>query len=123
MFRCYKLSKRRDQDISAVMGAFKFTFDVRRIVSARVAFGGMAATPKRAVKTEAALREISIDDPLSWGKAIAMLQEDYQPIGDMRASADYRLEMAEVMLGKALLEIVSGQTDATRVAGHRGVAA
>jgi xanthine dehydrogenase small subunit len=123
MFRCYKLSKRRDQDISAVMGAFKFTFDVRRIVSARVAFGGMAATPKRAAKTEAALREISIDDPLSWGKAIAMLQEDYQPIGDMRASADYRLEMAEVMLGKALLEIVSGQTAATRVAGHRGVAA
>ncbi len=123
MFRCYKLSKRRDQDISAVMGAFKFTFDVRRIVSARVAFGGMAATPKRALKTEAALCEISIDDPMSWGRAIAMLQEDYQPIGDMRASADYRMEMAEVMLSKALTEIVAGQTSATRVAGHREVVA
>ena len=121
LFRCYKISKRRDQDISAVMGAFKFTFDVRRIVSARVAFGGMAATPKRAPKTEAALAEIAIDDPLSWGKAIAMLQQDYQPIADMRASAEYRLEMAEVMLSKALMEIVSGQTSATRVAGHRGV--
>jgi xanthine dehydrogenase small subunit len=101
------------------MGAFKFTFDVRKIISARVAFGGMAATPKRGTKTEAALCEISIDDPLSWGKAIAMLQLDYQPIGDMRATADYRLEMAEVMLSKALTEIVSGQTRATRVAGHR----
>ena len=123
LFRCYKISKRRDQDISTVMGAFKFTFDVRRIVSARVAFGGMAATPKRATKTEAALCQISIDDPLSWGKAIAMLQEDYQPIADMRASADYRLEMAEVMLSKALTEIVSKQSKATRVAGYREVVA
>ena len=120
-FRCYKLTKRRDQDISAVLGAFKLTFDVRRIVAARVAFGGIAATPKRARKTEAALCDIAIDDPLSWGRAIAMLQEDYQPISDMRASAGYRLDMAEVMLGKALLEIVSGQTAPTRIAGHREV--
>src|SRR5690349_6950126 len=54
-FRCYKISKRFDQDISAVMGAFKFTINGRRIESARVAFGGMAATPKRARQTEAAL--------------------------------------------------------------------
>jgi xanthine dehydrogenase small subunit len=123
LFRCYKISKRRDQDISAVMGAFKFTFDVRKIVSARVAFGGMAATPKRAPKTEAALCDISIDDPQSWGRVIAVLQEDYQPIADMRASADYRLDMAEVMLSKALTEIVSKQSKATRVAGYREVAA
>ena len=47
-FRAYKISKRFDQDISAVMAAFKFTLDGRRIASARIAFGGMAATPKRA---------------------------------------------------------------------------
>jgi xanthine dehydrogenase small subunit len=123
LFRCYKISKRQDQDISAVMGAFKFTFDARRIVSARIAFRGMAATPKRALKTEATLRDISIDDPLSWGKAIAMLQEDYQPIADMRASADYRLDMAEVLLSKALTEIVSKQTRTTRIAGYREAAA
>jgi xanthine dehydrogenase small subunit len=54
---------------------------------------------------------------------IAVLQEDYQPIADMRASADYRLDMAEVMLSKALTEIVSKQSKATRVAGYREVAA
>ena len=47
-FRCYKISKRFDQDISAVMGAFRFTLDGRRIAAARIAFGGMAATPQRA---------------------------------------------------------------------------
>ena len=47
-FRCYKISKRFDQDISAAMGAFKFTLDGSRIEAARIAFGGMAATPKRA---------------------------------------------------------------------------
>ena len=47
-FRCYKISKRFDSDISAVMGAFRFTLDRDRIASARIAFGGMAATPRRA---------------------------------------------------------------------------
>ena len=48
VFRAYKVTKRFDEDISAAMGAFKFTLDGRRIAEARVAFGGMAATPKRA---------------------------------------------------------------------------
>ena len=52
-FRAYKLTKRFDQDISAVMSAFKFTLDGRTIKSARIAFGGMAATPKRAPQAEA----------------------------------------------------------------------
>ena len=47
-FRAFKVSKRFDEDISAVMGAFRFTLAGRRVASARVAFGGMAATPKRA---------------------------------------------------------------------------
>ena len=55
VFRAYKISKRFDQDISAVMAAFKFTLDGRRVVSARIAFGGMAATPLRA----AAARRLS----------------------------------------------------------------
>jgi xanthine dehydrogenase small subunit len=61
-FRAYKISKRFDQDISAVMAAFRFTLEGRRIASARIAFGGMAATPKRAGATEAALAGASLGE-------------------------------------------------------------
>ena len=122
-FRAYKLTKRFDQDISAVMSAFKFTLEGRIIQSARVAFGGMAATPKRGLKTEAALRGVSLDVPQDWELAIAALAEDYQPIGDMRASADYRLDTAGAFLRKALTEVASGNSRATRVVGVREEAA
>jgi xanthine dehydrogenase small subunit len=122
-FRAYKLTKRFDQDISAVMSAFKFTLEGRAIVSARIAFGGMAATPKRATKTEAALRDVSLDAPKDWEPAIAEMAVDYQPIGDMRASAEYRLVTARAFLRKALMEVASGNSDATRVVGVRGEAA
>ena len=72
-FRCYKISKRFDQDISAVMGAFKLALDRSRIVVARIAFGGMAATPRRARATEAALRGADLRAPTSWETAIAAL--------------------------------------------------
>jgi len=122
-FRAYKLTKRFDQDISAVMSAFKFTLDGRTINSARIAFGGMAATPKRAAKTEAALCGVSLDAPQDWERAISEMAVDYQPIGDMRASAEYRLVAARAHLRRALMEIASGNTDATRVVGVRGKAA
>ncbi len=122
-FRAFKLSKRFDQDISAVMGAFKFTLEGRTIQSARIAFGGMAATPKRALKAEAALRGISLDAPKAWEQAFSAMTGDYQPIGDMRASAEYRLASAQALLRKALVEVASGQSAATRLAGLRGEAA
>ncbi len=119
VFRSYKLSKRFDQDISAVMSAFKFTLDGRKIASARIAFGGMAATPKRAAIAEAALRNVSLDDPQGWDEAIAALAADYQPIGDMRASAEYRLASAQALLRKALMEVASGNSTSTRIANAR----
>jgi xanthine dehydrogenase small subunit len=122
-FRAYKLTKRFDQDISAVMSAFKFTLEGRIIASARIAFGGMAATPKRASKTEAALKGISLDAPKDWERAVLEIAEDYQPIGDMRASAEYRLVTAGAFLRKALMEVASGDSGATRVIGIRGEAA
>ena len=121
-FRAYKIAKRFDQDISAVMAAFNFRLDGRRIAAARIAFGGMAATPKRAARAEAALAGGSIDDDASWTAAIAALAEDFQPIADMRASAAYRMEVAQSLLRKALLEI-SGETGPTRVIGARVEAA
>ncbi|WP_373504562.1 xanthine dehydrogenase small subunit [Aestuariivirga sp.] len=120
VFRAYKISKRFDQDISAVMAAFRFTLDGRRIGSARVAFGGMAATPKRGTRTETALAGIQLDDPASWTDALAALAQDFQPISDMRARAAYRIEVAQGLLRKALME-VAGAT-ATRVVGERVVA-
>ncbi len=107
-FRCLKISKRFDEDISAVMGAFKLTIAKGTITAARIAFGGMAATPKRAPLTEAALTGASLADRTTWARAIAALAEDYQPIDDMRASARYRQEMAKALLTKALIEIGGG---------------
>ncbi|MBC8037469.1 MAG: FAD binding domain-containing protein, partial [Rhizobiales bacterium] len=123
VFRAYKISKRFDQDISAVMAAFKFTLDGRRIASARIAFGGMAATPKRAPRAEEALPGLSLDAPSSWTNAIEALSEDYQPITDMRASAGYRLDVAQSLLRKALTEIAGASSSKTRVTGLRGKAA
>jgi len=106
-FKAYKISKRFDQDISAVMGAFLFTLHHNRIENVRIAFGGMAATPKRALKAEAALRGKTL------AEAMQVKLEDYVPIGDMRASAGYRMETAQALLSKALLEL-QGETQ-TRV--------
>lgn len=120
VFRCYKISKRFDQDISAVLGAFKFKLADGRIVAARVAFGGMAAIPKRAAATEAALAGLSLSDPAAWAAAQDALAEDYQPIDDMRASAAYRLQTAQALLLKALHEVGGESSVSTRLIGVRG---
>ncbi|MCA3562296.1 MAG: xanthine dehydrogenase small subunit [Aestuariivirga sp.] len=116
-FRAYKISKRFDQDISAVMAGFKFTLDGRTILSARIAFGGMAATPKRGALTEAALQGVFLDQSATWDAAIAALANDFQPISDMRASAAYRIEVAQGLLRKALMELAGAA--GTRVLAHR----
>jgi xanthine dehydrogenase small subunit len=102
--RAYKLSKRYDCDISAVCAALRVTVDGGgRVASARLAFGGLAATVKRAAATEAAL----IGQP--WNEAgartaMAALAQDFQPLSDMRASAAYRLQAAQNMLRRYALE-------------------
>ncbi|RKF13788.1 xanthine dehydrogenase small subunit [Roseovarius spongiae] len=95
--RCYKLSKRLDQDISAVCGCFSITVERGRVASARIAFGGMAGVPKRAAHVETALQG------QNWtaetvADARAAFAEDFMPMSDMRASAAYRLEAAQNML-------------------------
>jgi xanthine dehydrogenase small subunit len=98
IFHCYKISKRMDDDISAVMGAFLFTVENQRISAVRIAFGGMAATPKRAFKTEIALLGKTLQE------ALQISLSDYTPLSDMRASAAYRSDVAQALLQKALLE-------------------
>ena len=107
IFKAYKISKRFDQDISAVMGAFLFTLDFDVITDVRIAFGGMAATPKRATKTEAALKGKTL------AQAMGVTLDDFTPLTDMRASAAYRSETAANLLKKAVLEL-QGETQ-TRV--------
>ena len=122
VFRCYKISKRFDQDISAVMAAIRLTLDGDRIVSARVAFGGMAGVPKRAAATEAVLRGARLGDPALPRSVRAALAEDFQPLDDMRASAAYRLDVAGSLVEKALIEVAGTPTSATRVFGLREAA-
>ena len=90
----YKLSKRRDEDISAVAAGFSLTVEGGTITAARLAFGGMAATPKRATHAEAAL----IGKPFTEAtllRAAASLPQDFTPLSDMRASAAYRMQTAQ----------------------------
>lgn len=103
VFRIAKLSKRFDQDISAVCMGLSVGVEAGRVTDARIAFGGMAATPKRAAACEAAL------SGQSWTRetvdaAVAALGRDFTPITDMRASADYRLKAAQNMILRAFLE-------------------
>ena len=113
-YRAYKVSKRFDEDISAVMGAFRLELDGRRISAARVAYGGMAAVPKRAAACEAALMGVSLDDPATWEAAKVAISTDFTPLSDMRASAAYRLTVATQLLTRALTEI-SGAAVPTRL--------
>ncbi|MCA1404829.1 xanthine dehydrogenase small subunit [Ensifer sp. IC3342] len=103
-FAAYKVSKRRDEDISALLGAFRIGLDEdNRVRTTLVAFGGMAATPKRAKAVEAAL----IGQP--WSEetvraAQAALESDYQPITDWRATSAYRMLAAKNLLMRFFLE-------------------
>ncbi len=113
-YRAFKVSKRLDEDISAVMLAVRLDVEGDRIASARIACGGMAATPKRAANAEAALAGASLADPASWRAALAAMASDFTPLTDMRATADYRMKTATSVLEKALMEM-AGAAAPTRL--------
>ena len=121
-FRAYKVSKRLDDDISAVCAAFNLVIENGQVRKARVAFGGMAATPTRARHAEAALAGADLADTASWEPAIAALSTDYTPITDQRAGAHYRSDVARALLRKALVESGGTSTTETRVIGIREIA-
>ncbi len=114
-FRCYKISKRFDSDISAVMGAFRFTRKGDQVAAARIAFGGMAATPRRAAGAEAALAGARLSDLTTWSAALTALDADFSPLADQRGSARYRRDTARALLRKALIEAGGTATRETRV--------
>ena len=122
-FRCYKISKRYDQDVSALLGAFRLRIERGRVVEARIAYGGMAATPKRARNAERAIAGLRLDEPAAWTAATDALDRDFSPIDDHRASAAYRRRVARSLLAKALAEVAGRPSSETRVAGARERAA
>ena len=119
IFHVSKVSKRFDEDISALCGAFHFWLDADgRIADARVVFGGMAATPKRAPLTEAALLHRLWDEEAVTA-ANRALGLDYEPLSDLRATKAYRLKVAGNLLRRFLIETQQPGTQ-TRVAGDIG---
>ena len=102
-FRTYKISKRYDSDISAVCAAFALRLDGDIITACRIAFGGMAPIPKRAAHAEAALIGQSWTDAAA-RSAGAALAEDFAPLTDLRASAEYRLNVARNLVSRFYLE-------------------
>ena len=104
----YKVSKRRDEDITAVAAGFAVRVADGKITGARIAFGGMAATPKRAAKAEAAL----VGKPFaeaSFEAAAQAVAEDFAPLSDWRATADYRSLVAANLFRRFWAEQGAGQ--------------
>ncbi len=102
LFHVDKISKRRDQDISAALGAYRLRIEDNVVRTARLVFGGMAATPARARRAEAALigqgwSEATVE------RAATALADDFQPLDDWRGSAAYRLAVAGNLLRRLYL--------------------
>ena len=113
----YKLSKRFDQDISAVCTAYRIELDDDHVKSIRVACGGLAETIRRAVHCEEALQgEIWNEETIS--KGMDAFAKDFEPITDMRASADYRLRGGQNLLRRLYLETRGELTDSVYTYGR-----
>jgi xanthine dehydrogenase small subunit len=119
-FRAYKVAKRFDQDISAVMGAFALRLEAEKVTHIRIAFGGMAGTPKRAKGAEEAILGQAWNEA-TLAAACEALARDYTPLTDWRASADYRARIAANLLRRFHLE-TTDETVETRLVGLRSLA-
>jgi xanthine dehydrogenase small subunit len=118
-FKAFKISKRFDEDITTVLGAFRIGVDGGRIASARIAFGGMAAIPKRAAAVEGQLVGAALRDVGTWRLAAERVGDDFTPLTDMRASAEYRLGVARNLVIKTLAEIAGVSSPVTRILDSR----
>ena len=107
LHRFYKVSKRREMDISTVAGCFALHLDsAKKVTSIRLAFGGVAAMPSRARKTEQALtgKEWNLQ---SINDALPILANEFTPISDVRGSANYRQRLITNLLKKFYSESLS----------------
>ncbi|MDQ7731402.1 xanthine dehydrogenase small subunit [Halomonas sp. SpR1] len=102
--RVWKLSKRREDDISALLGAFSYRVEQGVLRDVRIAFGGMAATPKRALAAEAALEGNAITRE-AFRAAQQALDNDFQPMSDVRGSQQYRQQAAKNLFERLYLSL------------------
>ena len=104
LFGVHKISKRREEDISTLCGAFRIRLDERgHAVDPRICYGGMAGTPKRATHAEGALAGRPFDEA-AVREAMVAMGHDYEPMSDQRASADYRMAVAKNLLLRFYME-------------------
>jgi len=118
VLRSHKLSKRFDQDISAVCAAFRLKLEDDRVTSFRMACGGMAPTIRRASSCEAEIEGQRWNDE-TLSHAIDALKKDFTPISDMRASAEYRLQATQNLLRRFYLESRGEFTETVYTYGRR----
>ena len=104
IFKAYKISKRIDDDISSVCASFNLEIKNKKIKNIKIAYGGMASIPKRAINCEKILINTNISKE-NIEKAKKNLEKDFKPISDMRASKNYRMEIAKNLLMKCFMEI------------------
>jgi xanthine dehydrogenase small subunit len=109
-FRTYKVSKRYDQDISAVIGGYRLTLDGDTVTDARIAYGGMAATPKRAVAMEAALNGAAWSEETAAAAGLKAAQ-DFAPLTDHRATAEYRARVAVNLCTRLYRDLAGTETE------------
>ena len=114
-FSIYKVSKRRDEDITAVLGAFCLRLDGGAVSDICLAYGGMAGTPKRATNTEAALLGKPWTE-VNARAAMAALDQDFTPLTDWRATAEYRMMTAKNLILRFFLESEGEDTELVRFA-------
>jgi len=114
-FSIYKVTKRRDEDITAVLGAFCLTLDGDTVADIRLVYGGMAGTPKRAAGAEAAL----VGKPWTEANVLAAmsaLEQDFQPLTDWRATSEYRMMTAKNLILRFFLESQGEDAELVRFA-------
>ena len=110
IFKCYKVSKRFDDDISSVFVAFLLKLKKNLITDINIAFGGMAATPKLASKTEKFLigKDFNYENI---NKSKKIIENEFNPLSDMRASSKYRRLVSQNLLERFYLEVRNNRSE------------
>jgi len=100
----FKISKRLDDDISTVLACFNLEFENQKVVDIKIAFGGMAGIPKRAFACEKALLGKEASET-NIALAMTALAQDFSPLSDVRASSEYRMQVAKNLVRKCFYEL------------------
>lgn len=111
--RWYKISKRRDLDISTVSGGFRLLLKNGFVEEINLFYGGMAASVKRASNAESALIGNNWQDESVIAEAAESLKDDFTPISDARSGAEARALMAKNLLWKFWNETVKTKAEVT----------